>query len=70
MPQINLGAQTLPGHKKCRLPTFYISKETDLSDFENFEFSPSYGLSIVTQSLVVFAHCFPSVDGIGISEGN
>ena len=68
--QVMLEAQTLPGHKKCRLPTFYIAKDNCLSDFENFEFSPTYGLSRATQSLVVFAHCFPSVAGVGISNGN
>ena len=68
--RIMLEAQTFPGHKKCRLPTLYIPKDNYLSDFENFEFSPSYGLSIVTQSLVVFAHCFPSVAGARISNGN
>ena len=68
--RVMLEAQMFPGHKKCRLPTLYVSKDNCLSDFENFEFSPTYGLSRATQSLVVFAHCFPSVAGIGISKGN
>ena len=69
MRPIDLEAQTLPGHKKCRLSTYYIAKENGLGDFENFEFSPTYGLSIASQSLVGLPHCFSFSEPIVGFEG-